>query len=181
MIALLSATQRSQHLSRGHWLPLQRSLWHCRGRPSAGEPEPFHSHSFLCLRTGSYETAARSSRLHSKYGTVRSRFGRIQVLGAELDSDARPRSTAAKAALGTISAALNNIGDLLGRIRLSTRRAGGCPACHPVTRGGGARRARSSSARRGAGARPGRTPCARALPSRRPSLQVAAPAQPRRA
>ena len=28
------------------------------------------------------------------------------------DSDARPRSTTAKAALGTISAALNNIGDL---------------------------------------------------------------------
>ena len=77
--------------------------------------------------------------------------------------------------------ALNNIGDLLGRIRLSTRRAGGCPACLPATRGEGARRARSSSARRGAGARPGQTPCARALPSRRPSPQVAAPAQPRRA
>ena len=69
--------------------------------------------------------------------------------------------------------ALNNIGDLLGRIRLSTRRAVGCPACHPVTRGGGARRARSSSARRGAGARPGRRPCARARPSRRPSPRVA--------
>ena len=64
-----------------------------------------------CARgSGSYETAARASRLHSKYGPVRSRFGRIQVLGAELDADARPRSTTAKAE--TISAALNNIGDL---------------------------------------------------------------------
>ena len=30
----------------------------------------------------------------------------------ELDADARPRSTTAKGALDTISAALNNIGDL---------------------------------------------------------------------